>query len=363
VAGGGWRQEGEAWQQDVFAYHLSISCNHCERAICLEGCPTRAIGRRDDGVVLIDQSLCVGCGYCSWVCPYSSPQYDAKAGVMSKCTLCHEDLDQGLEPACVAACPVRALDAGPAAELAEKHGSVEKAAEIPPLPAASLTEPALQLAPHAQAGRSAEPDVELTPRPPRGLREWSLVVFTLLSQMAVGVVLLAVVARIAGVARDQVLMPLATCLLAAALVVSGLHLGKPLRALGSLANLGKSWLSREILLAMVLLGVLVLAWYPGWPAVRWLTVPAGLAFLAGMAGVYRQRTVPVWNSWRTPVEFLRSAVMLGVPGGLCVLVLAGSLDTVHIMLKVIIVVLFLLEVAVQLQRRRQYYDRYERLGV
>ena len=147
VAGGGWEPDGAAWRSTVFAYHLSMSCNHCDRPICLEGCPARAITRRDDGVVLIEPDHCLGCGYCSWVCPYGAPQYRADQGVMSKCSFCAEDLDAGLEPACVAACPVRALDAGDAADLTARHGPADGAEGLVPLPNAGLTEPALHLVP------------------------------------------------------------------------------------------------------------------------------------------------------------------------------------------------------------------------
>ncbi len=175
VAGGGWERDGAAWRNTVFAYHLSISCNHCERPICLEGCPTKAITRRDDGVVLIEPEHCLGCGYCSWTCPYSAPRLHAARGVMTKCSFCADDLDAGLEPACVAACPVRALDAGDPSDLADRHGSSDRAAGLAPLPPTDLTEPALHLTPHADGERSREPGVALTPRPPLGLREWSLV--------------------------------------------------------------------------------------------------------------------------------------------------------------------------------------------
>ncbi len=362
VSGGGWKQEGAAWRHDVFAYHLSISCNHCENAICLEGCPTRAISRREDGVVLIDQDVCVGCGYCSWVCPYSSPQYDAATGVMSKCTLCHEDLDLGLEPACVGACPVRALDAGPADELAAKHGAPPGAAEIPPLPAAHLTEPSLQLAPHAQAGRSGEPEVELTPRPPRGLREWSLVAFTLLSQMAAGVVLFAAGFRAFGQTQDPVLMPLAAALMLVALAVSGMHLGRPRRAVRSLSNWRTSWLSREILLALTFFGAILLAWRPGWLAAQWASAPAAIAYLTGMAGVYRQRTVPVWNTWRTPAAFFLAAFELGILGSSVLLIATGGLRVTPL-LSGLLIAAVILALFRQIRRRRDYYSRYRRIGI
>jgi anaerobic dimethyl sulfoxide reductase subunit B (iron-sulfur subunit) len=29
-AGGDWQEDNGVWQQNVFAYYLSIACNHCE---------------------------------------------------------------------------------------------------------------------------------------------------------------------------------------------------------------------------------------------------------------------------------------------------------------------------------------------
>ena len=368
VAGGSWERAGSGWRNDVFAYHLSISCNHCELPICQEGCPAHAISRRSDGVVKIDPERCLGCGYCSWVCPYGSPQFDGARGVMTKCTFCDEDLDAGFEPACVAACPVRALDAGDADELAARHGAPTEAASIPPLPAADLTRPALHLAPHAQAERSRGPDVELTPRPPRGLREWSLVAFTLLSQTAAGLILFTAVLR-AGVfgafdmeRYDPVLLPAAAGCLALALVVSALHLGRPERAWRAASNLRTSWLSREILLALVLLGTTVLAWQPGWPAARWAAPAAAVFFVGGMASVYRQRTVPVWNRWRTPYAFFSSAVLLGGLTGLAIVV-GMDWPAIDPWRGGLVALLLLVEIIVQLRQRRLYYSRYERLGV
>jgi anaerobic dimethyl sulfoxide reductase subunit B (iron-sulfur subunit) len=310
----------------VFAYHLSISCNHCERPICLEGCPTRAIVRRDDGVVLIDPDHCMGCGYCGWLCPYGAPQYQADLGVMTKCSFCVEDLDAGLEPVCVTACPVRALDAGERERLAERHATNGAAVDMAPLPPRELTEPALLLVPHARAARSSEPDVELNPRPSRGgLREWTLVLFTVFSQTAAGLALFAGGLRLwlggSGETRalDPKILSLIMGLLTTAICLSLLHLGRKRNALRSLLNLQSSWLSREILAATALLIVAAVAWWltvsveaaaaGAWA--RWTTVPVAAFFLLGMARVYMQRTVPVWNHWRTPLAFTATAVLLG----------------------------------------------------
>jgi anaerobic dimethyl sulfoxide reductase subunit B len=150
VVGGGWTRRDGAWLNDVIAYHVSMACNHCERAICMEVCPAGAITRRADGLVLLDAERCMGCRYCEWACPYGAPQYDASTGRMTKCTFCAEDLDLGGQPACVAACPLRVLDFGERAELEARHGPTPT---MHPLPDPALTRPALALTAHHLAAR------------------------------------------------------------------------------------------------------------------------------------------------------------------------------------------------------------------
>jgi anaerobic dimethyl sulfoxide reductase subunit B (iron-sulfur subunit) len=153
ITGGGWEEAGPAWKSTVFSYYLSIACNHCERPICAEVCPTRAIFQRADGIVLLDQNRCIGCQYCSWACPYGAPQYDRAIGRMTKCNFCVERIDAGLAPACVAACPLRVLDFGERSELEQKYGITPA---IFPLPDFSLTAPALVITPHADAYRTRQ---------------------------------------------------------------------------------------------------------------------------------------------------------------------------------------------------------------
>lgn len=93
--------------------HISMSCNHCGNPQCLRVCPTGAIAKREqDGIVTLDPSLCSGCRACMDACPYDAPQYDPATGLTSKCDLCLELLARGHQPACVSACPMRALHAG-----------------------------------------------------------------------------------------------------------------------------------------------------------------------------------------------------------------------------------------------------------
>jgi len=148
VTGGGWKKRGPTWQQNIFAYNLSMSCNHCEEPICMKNCPTNALGKRDDGIVQIDQTLCIGCKYCAWVCPYAAPQFNPEKGVMGKCDFCADYIDEGKNPSCVDACPMRALDFGDYRDLLEKYGPSE---HIYPLPDHSITEPSLCIKAHQNA--------------------------------------------------------------------------------------------------------------------------------------------------------------------------------------------------------------------
>ncbi len=151
VTGGSWLPAGNGWISNVFAYNLSIACNHCEKPICVEVCPSGAMQQRSDGIVLIDGEKCLGCRYCSWACPYGAPQFDEKAGRMTKCTFCVDNLEAGLPPACVAACPLRVLDYGDRQELEARYGAPS---QVFPLPEAGLTGPSLLITPHPQAGRA-----------------------------------------------------------------------------------------------------------------------------------------------------------------------------------------------------------------
>ena len=152
VTGGGWTRSGAAWINDVFAYNLSIACNHCAQPICTEVCPTRAMHKRADGIVVVDEDKCMGCRYCSWACPYDAPQYDEARGLMTKCDFCVDNLEQGLPPACVAACPLRALDFG---ELSEFQARQRAASEVLPLPDDHLTQPSLVIKLHPAARQRA----------------------------------------------------------------------------------------------------------------------------------------------------------------------------------------------------------------
>ena len=87
------------------------------RPACIAACPTGAITKRaEDGIVVVDASVCNGCRECADACPYGAPQFGAD-GKMQKCNLCLDRLQAGKEPACVATCPGEALGCGPLDDL------------------------------------------------------------------------------------------------------------------------------------------------------------------------------------------------------------------------------------------------------
>ena len=148
-SGGEWTANPDGtYNQTVVGYYVSIACNHCQDPACVPACPTTAMHKRDDGIVLVDESACIGCRYCEWACPYGAPQFDAQRGVVTKCNLCFDAIDAGEKPSCVAACPSRALDFGELSELQAKYGNIN---EVAPLPPASLTDPSLVIGPHRNA--------------------------------------------------------------------------------------------------------------------------------------------------------------------------------------------------------------------
>jgi Fe-S-cluster-containing dehydrogenase component len=90
-------------------FHLSVACHHCEHPPCVVACPSAALQKQEYGIVILVSDLCIGCRYCEMACPFGAPAFDPVAKVMTKCHLCHHRLDEGLPPACVAACPTGAL--------------------------------------------------------------------------------------------------------------------------------------------------------------------------------------------------------------------------------------------------------------
>jgi formate dehydrogenase iron-sulfur subunit len=95
-------------------------CKHCERAGCLENCPTGAIVRTEFGSVYVQPDVCNGCGYCIVGCPFGVIDRREEDGRAWKCTLCYDRTKDGLEPACAKACPTDSIQYGDLDELRQR---------------------------------------------------------------------------------------------------------------------------------------------------------------------------------------------------------------------------------------------------
>lgn len=108
---------------NLSSYNMPVACMHCEDAPCVEGCPTGASYKREDGIVDIDPAKCIGCRFCMVVCPYGVRQMNDETGAVHKCNLCHARLDQGQVTRCVETCQLQARYVGdlddPDSEIAQ----------------------------------------------------------------------------------------------------------------------------------------------------------------------------------------------------------------------------------------------------
>ena len=272
-------------------FHISMACNHCQKPLCLENCPAAAYvkdGRT--GAVLHDADRCLGCQYCTWACPYDAPKMNRGKGVIEKCHLCHDRINDGMKPACTVNCPSGAL------EFIDLENTVS------PVGVSGFTQagldPALKLIPLRERQRQPEcssPPAEIAVRrlfkpgpvplvPKISLKsEWVLWIFTTIA-------FILVASFTSSLLSDWRMNPfffLVPGLLAMALSIK--HLGKKKRAYRAVLNWKTSWLSREIILFSVFLGLSGLVLFrmvqTAWLA--WLTAVIGFFSLYAIDKIYQ----------------------------------------------------------------------------
>jgi Fe-S-cluster-containing dehydrogenase component len=104
-------QDNEVEIKDVVkGFFVPKLCNQCDNPPCVQVCPVGATYQTADGVVLVDRSWCIGCGYCIMSCPYGARFFHPKYKVVDKCTFCYHRITKGMKTACVDACPFGARE-------------------------------------------------------------------------------------------------------------------------------------------------------------------------------------------------------------------------------------------------------------
>ncbi len=97
---------------DTWFYHIHLSCMHCSDPACVKACPNRAIYKREDGIVLINQELCKGHKGCILACPYKRIFWNKALNTAEKCHFCFSRLEEDRPPVCVSACTAKAIFSG-----------------------------------------------------------------------------------------------------------------------------------------------------------------------------------------------------------------------------------------------------------
>ncbi|HUF33757.1 MAG TPA: DmsC/YnfH family molybdoenzyme membrane anchor subunit [Acidimicrobiales bacterium] len=227
--------------------HVTTACHHCVEPACLQGCPVEAyVKDPTTGIVRHLDDQCIGCGYCTWTCPYEVPTMSARLGIVRKCDLCTDRLAAGEAPACVQGCPNGAIRVGLVDVAAARVAAATPL--VPGAPASTTTVPTTtyRSATGIDPGLVAADASAVVP----GHAHPSLAVMLVLTQLSVGAFLVDLTVRLlaAGGAAEALPSNAVGALVAGlmALGASVLHLGRPHLAFRAVLGVRRSWLSREI---------------------------------------------------------------------------------------------------------------------
>ncbi len=311
-----WRRVGEMEGGEFPAFTQllnSMSCNHCIDPECLKGCPTNSYIKFENGIVYHDDDACIGCQYCTWNCPYQVPVFNEDRGIVTKCHMCHERLEEGQSPACVQACPAGAIEIEVVDVEEWLENDIDEQANMPFLPDARITNSTTRYTLPKNLPENLKEVDEHILKPAHS--ELPLVFMTVLTQLSLG----GFFALFAGdflslfgfEATNWVMALLVLLPSAIGLPLSALHLGRPGLAITAMKNLKTSWLSREAAALGAFAGLMtfvVAAYLLEFPKVLRLLLEVGALGL-GVYGIYAQSMIyrikarPSWNRTTTTLKF------------------------------------------------------------
>tara|TARA_R110002049_G_scaffold4601_5_gene32343 strand:+ start:481325 stop:483001 length:1677 start_codon:yes stop_codon:yes gene_type:complete len=315
--------------------HVTTACHHCEDPGCLNGCPVKAYEKdADTGIVRHLDDQCIGCKYCTMMCPYEVPQYSDRLGIVRKCDMCHQRLAVGEAPACVQSCPNEAIKITTVSSEMAPSGNSRLA---PGAPVSRLTKPTTRYL--------SEQTIAYAESTPQDIgidhvaeSHWPLAVMLVATEVSVGMLVVerAVAIVFSGTESPELTRWTALVSLLVGMVglnIAALHLGQPLRAWRVFLGLRTSWLSREAIVLGKFVGLLSIAtgllWMPVFadriPATITDLIPqwAGAALLSlsavvGVAGLMTSAMIYIvtrrhlWRPTRTLLRFYGTAAVVGI---------------------------------------------------
>jgi DMSO reductase iron-sulfur subunit len=317
-----WRQIytfNENRHPDLPVFHLSLACNHCAEAPCMKYCPALAYCRdKATGAVLIDPGECIGCKYCSWVCPYDAPKFNKTSRVMEKCTFCNHRLDKGMEPACVALCPTKALKLGDTKSEYEpihipgfpetgiqpsiEFISLRSAHRRPEICTQSLTRDVTTIFQQNRSNSQSKTSLK---------SEWTLLAFSLHATI--------LTAFLAASLMNSVTINAAIFLMSgiAGMGISALHLSREFQAYKALRNWRRSWLSREIIFytTFLIVSAIYLLLSPDNQFLGWAAAIFGFMSLFCMDKIYKVIPLMKSHTFYSAQVFLTGFYYTGIIAG------------------------------------------------
>lgn len=329
---------------------LLTGCQHCDTPPCVPVCPTGATWKRDDGLVVIDYDICIGCGSCVVGCPYQArsivkeqlsyyrgaptvlerrPIHEQREGVAQKCTFCINRIDDGLAhglkpgidpaatPACAASCISKAISFGNFADPASNVSRLVAENKAHRMHEALGTNPFI----HYIGDRQSNP---IEPGPVQKVWDWRAAMNFILGGMSAGLFLMAFAAYVLG--RIDATHLVTVDVAGGAIMGTGLlcvlgKLGRPMRFWRVATRWQSSWMTRETYFVGLLYPALAIALIFPHPALFGFIAAAAAGFLLCQANIlHAAKGIPIW---REPI-IVPMLVVTGLLEGAALLALYGA---------------------------------------